>query len=244
MVGNPDHTRTYLTTYLYKLASLCGDAKTSFSMLVQSTNQLRPPRRPQGPMSPYTRAQFFSEMAKWGSMRKTNASLNRIALDSFIITSANISKLVWPPVADNVKDEEKKKKMDRRRRRKEHLDKFFPSETYQNLKNKGFRNFLEHFDDELDKLGESGNGNSNIAMDTMGFSRGISTGTITGNITVLNDFDYNTFTITYYDEKKGSETANLNDMYQEIMKLQDQIPKALVEINDAPPNHYDFIIDE
>jgi len=239
MVGNPDPTRTYLTTYLYKLANLCGDAKTSFSMLVQSTNQLRPPRRRQGPMSSDTRAQFFNERTKWGNMRKTNASLHRIALHSFIITSANISKLVWPPVADNIKDQEKKMKMDRRRKRKEHLAKFFPSGSYPNLKNKGFRNFLEHFDDELDQLDE----NSNIAMDTMGFSRGINNGTITGNLTVLDDFDYSTFTITYYDDNKGSETANLNEMYQEIMKLQNEIPKALVEINDAPASHYDFVLD-
>lgn len=241
MVGHPSPSRQYLDIYLYRLATLCKDAKTSFSMLVETINVLsqRPPQPPPSPMSTETRSKFFKDIEKWKKNKtsKPYSSLNRIALHSFILTCANISKLVWPPINPNPKKQKEIDKMKRRQKRKTDLEKFFPIKDYPNLEMKEFRNFLEHTDDEFDSWQEVSK-NRNIAIDTTGFS-----GHISGDVTIWNDFDPSTFTIKYYHEKNGSESANLKEMYDEILKLLNQIPKALVEIHDAPINHYDFLVD-
>lgn len=118
------------------------------------------------------------------------------------------------------------------------MKKFFPDADYPNLKNKDFRNFLEHFDDELDSWDESSE-HHNIVMGSVGITKD----SIKGNVTIWDNFDPHTLSITYYHEKKGSETTDLKTMYREIEKLHQEIPNALVEIQDAPPNHFDFIME-
>jgi hypothetical protein len=118
------------------------------------------------------------------------------------------------------------------------LSKFFPSISYPNLKNKEFRNFIEHFDDELDSWDEKSE-HHNIVMGSIGMNKD----NMTGNVTIWDSFDPHTFSITYYHEKKGSETADLKGMYDEIVTLHREIPKALVEIENAPSGHFDFSLE-
>jgi hypothetical protein len=168
-------------------------------------------------------------MKKYSQMTSYSSATNRIALNSFLLTSANISKLIWPSISENTKEPLKS----RRQRRREHLEKFFPDASYPNLKNKNFRNFLEHFDDELDKWDESSESH-NLIMGSMGKI------SIDGDGTVWQNVDPSTLSVTNYH----SETADLKSMYQEIEKLHQEIPRALTEIEDAPPNHFDFLLEE
>jgi hypothetical protein len=74
-------------------------------------------------------------MKKFYDMQKYNASINRIALHSFLLFSGNISNIIWPDVREKTVEPTKS----RRQKRKDHLEKFFPSADYPNLKNKLFR---------------------------------------------------------------------------------------------------------
>lgn len=58
----------------------------------------------------------------------------------------------------------------------------------------------------------------------------------------MQNFNPNRLSISYYHEK-GNETIDLNAMYLEIGKLHQEVPKAMAEIHDAPPDHYDFMLE-
>lgn len=147
MFGNPDPSRVYLGTFLDKLAELCKDAKISFSLFIDSTNRLneRPPRLA------FHTPNFWEVMKNYNDTQRYNASINRIALHSFILFSGNISNIIWPDIREKTVEPIKS----RRLKRKDHLERFFPSADYPNLKNKLFRNFLEHFDDRMDAWDET-----------------------------------------------------------------------------------------
>lgn len=226
MFQNPDDSRKYLIPYLYKLATLCSDARSCFLMLLESTDQLM--QRPPMPRPP----DFWPDMKEFQEIRKRSQSIHRITLSSFILISANISKIIWPHT------ETKQPLKSRRQKRRDHLKKFFPSDSYPNLRNKDFRNFIEHFDDRLDQWDETSD-HHNISMGSIGMTKDA----IKGKVTIWDNFDPHSFTITYYHEEKGTESTNLKSMYEEIIKLHHEIPKPLAEIEDGPLDHFDFIFD-
>lgn len=143
----------------------------------------------------------------------------------------NISKIVWPYI--DKKLEEPKRR--RRLKRGQYLEKFFPKNDYPNLKKKQFRNFLEHFDERLDNWDETDQAH-NIVMDSVGKN------TVSGNVTIMQNFDLHTYEIRYYNGTK-TETADIRAIYYEIEKLCQQIPGAFAEIYKRPLDFYKHFIE-
>lgn len=112
--GLDNNSIGYLHTVLIRLALFCLDCKTSYSIFLESLNQLKklPPRADNNP-------KYMEELKNYNKMRKHNSSLNRVALNSFIISCADISKIVWPFVDQGMKD---KDKLRRRQIRKESIN--------------------------------------------------------------------------------------------------------------------------
>jgi hypothetical protein len=229
MIRGIDHNSVgYLHTVLIRLAIFCIDCKTSYSIFLESINQLR-----KLPTQADNNPDYMRDLRNYNTMRKRKSVLSRISLNSFIISCADISKTVWPFVDEGMKD---KNKLRKRQIRKDNLEKLF-SASYPNLRNRQFRNFLELSDDELDKWNETSSNNS-ISFNSIG-----SPSEFGGNITLFTHFDPVTFTITYYHKEKGSEIADVKEMYQEVELLHKEIPKALSEISGTPENHFDFVLD-
>ena len=227
--GLDNNSIGYLHTVLIRLALFCLDCKTSYSIFLESLNQLRklPPSADNNP-------NYMEGLKDYNKMRKHNSSLNRVALNSFIISCADISKIVWPFIDQGMKD---KDKLRRRQIRKDELENMF-TDSYPNLRNKDFRNFLEHSDDELDEW------NENNKTDGISFNSFGSPSSFGENITLFTHFDPITFDITYYHKDKGSETANIKEMYQEMELLHKEIPKALGQLSNTPESQFDFVLDK
>jgi hypothetical protein len=220
----------YLQIYVFELVDLCKDAKVSYSMLQNAIiQQLQRP-----PQISDDNTNFMEEMNKFNTNRRYGRTLGRVALHSFILAAANSCKIIWPYTDAKTKEPEKSRK----EKRRQDLDKFFPTSSYPNLKNKQFRNFLEHFDERLDTW-DATSQNHNIAMDWMGEPTTIPT----GNITVMQNFDPTTFKITYYHETKGTETTDLKDLYEETERLRLELPNVLGVIRGTPADHYKSIVD-